>query len=143
MRLLAASILLAVVLILGGTRGWSAAPADDPRFEFVSTAELTSPAPRAELAGAAVELLFAPTEAREVAEGRLLRDAATGLACAIDDRLAGRIGALGDDFLVVQGRLRGGLIEGCRVVGFDGLAWEAAMLEQRLKQRVLFEAGRL
>jgi len=142
MRLLAFAVLLAVGLIVAAAPTRSA-PADAaPGFEFVSTAELTRQA-RSDLYGLPVELLFVPTEVREAGELRLLRDAATGLTCAAGERLASRLGDLGDDFLVVRGRLGGGVIENCEVVRFDGLAWEERRLAERRLQRTLFEAGRL
>lgn len=103
----------------------------------------------ADPAGLPVELLFVPTQYLHLGTRMLLRDEITGLACAPSRDVLQRIGALGDDFLVVRGVMGeddpgyGREIAACEVVGYDGVAWEESRTIEQAKQNDLYRAGRL
>lgn len=129
---------------------------DGPReYQTLHTADLISLDEGLPIEGAAdpaglpVEVLFVPTQYLHLGGRMLLRDEITGLACSPGRDALQRIGALGDDFLVVRGVMgsadpgHGREIAACEVVGYDGVAWEEGRAIEDAKQQALFQAGRL
>jgi hypothetical protein len=151
MRLFAASIVLAVLMILFGMGVRTPVVAQTSGYEYVSTGDLTAirqgraaaPAP-----GSRVELMLAPTTAVIHGDSLVLHDDITGMACAASDAVVKKLGRIGDDFLVVRGSLGvmrpgiGGEVRNCEVVAYNGLLWEAERGAQQQRQRRLREAGR-
>jgi len=147
MRVFAASIILAVLLIAFGLRAEAPAAVDVRGYEYVSNQQLIAVSEGLSEAippGSRVELMLSPDRAVARGSRTLLRDDITGISCAAPARVGDRLGQLGDDFLVVRGVLgRSGELHACEVVGYEGVAWEEAQSADQQKLRALREAGRL